>query len=240
MYIIRTGTVLVLIEKEGKQIPIKKLGKVQYVGEMSFLTGVKRSATVIAEAAVLVNERPPDILEDEHLGLSTWAVSIARVLVRRIRTTTEQLGSYMTGPETSAITEPQAASEVSDGNAQQAEQARQLFLKGRFTEKSIVPIQNQSITALWLNGNGETGRAVQVCSNLIYGGIHWFLPSKDELNLMFLNLHQHGLGDFQAGFYWSSSEDDADHAWAQYFYDEGQLQLDNKNYTSYVRAIRAF
>ena len=44
MYIIRTGSVQVLIEKEGKQIPITELGQGQYVGEMSFLTGVKRSA----------------------------------------------------------------------------------------------------------------------------------------------------------------------------------------------------
>ena len=146
MYIIRTGSVIIFIEKEGKQIPITKLGQGQYIGEMSFLTGIKRSATVIAETAVLVNEIAPDILEDENLGLSTWAVSIAKTLIRRIRTTTEQLGSYMLGHETPALTEAQAASEVPvpDGRSRHTEQqTRRLFLKGRFTEKSIEPIQNK-------------------------------------------------------------------------------------------------
>lgn len=145
MYIIRTGSVMIIIEKEGKQIPITKLGPGQYVGEMSFLTGVKRSATVIAETDILVNEISPDILEDEHLGLSTWAVSIAKVLVRRIRTTTEQLGESMLGHETPAITEAQAASEVpvpGDGG-QRTEQSRRLFLKGRFTEKSIETLKKK-------------------------------------------------------------------------------------------------
>jgi CRP-like cAMP-binding protein len=145
MYIIRTGTVMVFIEKEGRQIPITKLGQGQYIGEMSFLTGVKRSATVIAETDILVNEIPPEILEDEHLGLSSWAVSIAKVLVRRIRTTTEQLGEYMLGHETPTITEAQAASEVPlpEGNVKRTDQARRLFLKGRFTEKSIEPVKNK-------------------------------------------------------------------------------------------------
>ncbi|MDC7227541.1 MAG: cyclic nucleotide-binding domain-containing protein [Spirochaetales bacterium] len=145
MYIIRTGTAKVLIEKEGRQIPITELGKGQYVGEMSFLTGVKRSATVIAETNIMANEIPPNILDDEHLGLSSWAVSIAKVLVRRIRTTTEQLGEYMIGHETPTITEAQAAAAVPlpDRSAVRQEQARRLFLKGKFTEKSIDPIKNK-------------------------------------------------------------------------------------------------
>lgn len=145
MYIIRTGTAKVFIEKEGRQIPITELGQGQYVGEMSFLTGVKRSATVIAETDIMVNEIPPQILEDEHLGLSSWAVSIAKVLVRRIRTTTEQLSEYMVGHETPTITESQAAAAVSaqGRNNDNQDQSRRLFLKGRFTEKSIESIKNK-------------------------------------------------------------------------------------------------
>ncbi len=146
MYIIRTGTVKVFIEREGRQILITELGKGQYVGEMSFLTGVKRSATVIAETDIMVNEISPEILDDEHLGLSSWAVSIAKVLVRRIRTTTEQLGEYKLGHETPAITETQAAAEATapDRNSQaRADQDRRLFLKGRFTENSVEPVKNK-------------------------------------------------------------------------------------------------
>ncbi len=147
MYIIRTGSVQVLIEKEGKQIPITELGPGQYVGEMSFLTGIKRSATVIATSPTLVNDLPYSILEDEHLGISSWAVSIAKVLVRRIRTTTEQLGEYMTGHKTPGMTEavpaPQPVAGQPESGAPKTERARRLFLKGRFTEASIEPIKNK-------------------------------------------------------------------------------------------------
>ena len=153
MYIIRQGTVKVFIEKDGKQIPITEVGKGQYIGEMSFLTGVKRSATVIADTNILVNEIPQSILEDEHLGLSSWAVSIAKVLVRRIRTTTEQLGEYLTGHENRSIPESQAAAEVplpDRDAATRGDNTRRLFLKGYFTYNSIVPIKSK-IRELKLN-----------------------------------------------------------------------------------------
>lgn len=148
MYIIRTGTARVLIEKEGKQIPITDLGQGQYVGEMSFLTGVKRSATVIAASDMVVNEIPPDILDDEKLGLSSWTSSIAKVLVRRIRTTTEQLGDYLLGHENREMPLAQQAEEVKPDSADTAAAAesvksRRLYLKGRFSESSIELVKNK-------------------------------------------------------------------------------------------------
>ena len=144
MYIIRSGTVKVVIEKDGRQIPITELGKGQYIGEMSFLTGIKRSATVTAATPVLVSEIPSTILEDEHLGISSWAVAIAKVLVRRIRTTTEQLGEYMSGEKTPEMTESQAAAEIgAEKDQQKPEQDRRLFLKGRFSESSIETVKNK-------------------------------------------------------------------------------------------------
>jgi hypothetical protein len=34
----------------------------------------------------------------------------------------------------------------------------------------------------------------------------WFLPSKDELNLIYENLYKKGIGGYKAALYWSSSE----------------------------------
>ncbi len=69
------------------------------------------------------------------------------------------------------------------------------------------------------------------------GKSDWFLPSKDELNQMYVN--KPTIGDFASGSYWSSSEDSASNAWAQYFRLRFQYDTD-KNDTVHVRPVRAF
>ncbi len=69
----------------------------------------------------------------------------------------------------------------------------------------------------------------------------WFLPSQDELYLMYTNLYMNSLGGFSVSNYWSSSEYAASYAWQQYF-DNGN-QLHNYNYKDAeyrVRPVRAF
>lgn len=95
MYILRSGTVKIMIKHNNSFIPITDLKAGSYVGEMSFLTGVPRSASVIAQTPVTATVIDVAVLHDENLGLSNWAVSLAKVLVRRIRMTTEILGSYI-------------------------------------------------------------------------------------------------------------------------------------------------
>lgn len=95
MYIIRGGRVRVSIEKNGRVVPITELGKGCHVGEMSFITGIPRTATVTALEPVIANRVSPDILADDTLSISGWAISIARVLVERIKRTTDILGDYM-------------------------------------------------------------------------------------------------------------------------------------------------
>jgi hypothetical protein len=76
------------------------------------------------------------------------------------------------------------------------------------------------------------------------GYTDWYLPSKDELNKLYLN--RTAIGGFAIGFnYWSSTEGNANlvgvssGAWCQSFYDG--YQADGfKNYAFNVRAIRAF
>ena len=67
----------------------------------------------------------------------------------------------------------------------------------------------------------------------------WFLPSKDELNLMYQNLKKSNLGGFSEGYYWSSSEDNASDAWSQVFFNGTQYNLYRKPEVR-VRAVRAF
>ena len=65
----------------------------------------------------------------------------------------------------------------------------------------------------------------------------WYLPSKYELNLLYLQ--KAVVGGFANNYYWSSSEDDAVYAWYQGFAN-GLQEYNTKNGTIYVRAVRAF
>jgi len=74
-------------------------------------------------------------------------------------------------------------------------------------------------------------------SSVVYAD--WFLPSKGELNAMYTNLRQAGVGGFAADFYWSSSEGGAGTAWNQLF-DGGSQANNNKSNTDSVRPVRSF
>jgi len=90
---------------------------------------------------------------------------------------------------------------------------------------------------------GEIGCAAQLCDKLAYKGFtDWFLPSKDELDLMYKNLKQKNLGRFGAGkSYWSSSQATDECAWYQSFDSGRQFNYGNYKYNQFeVRAIRAF
>ncbi|MDR1507571.1 MAG: DUF1566 domain-containing protein [Treponema sp.] len=87
---------------------------------------------------------------------------------------------------------------------------------------------------------GETGKAAQLCEALNINGCNdWFLPGKDELNLMYVNLKRKNLGSFQNAWYWSSTQDDTNYAWVQRF-GNGDQYYSDKNLTYSVRAVRAF
>jgi len=101
---------------------------------------------------------------------------------------------------------------------------------------------NTTIIVKWLNDNSEIDRAAQLCDALVYGGYSdWFLPSRDELNLIYTNLKVFGVGGFAGDVsYWSSSEDDADAAWGHNFYNGSQSTYYKALQDSSVRAVRAF
>ena len=102
---------------------------------------------------------------------------------------------------------------------------------------------NTAIIVATQIGDNQTGNfAAKVCadysvtvSGVTYGD--WYLPSKYELNLLYLQ--KVAVGGFASADYWSSSEYDNNLAWIQSFDDGYQLYY-LKNSTYSVRAIRAF
>jgi len=96
----------------------------------------------------------------------------------------------------------------------------------------------QNNTTLIMNGCNDHNIAAWTCHNYNGGGYNdWFLPSKDELNLMYPQ--RSFIPDMSSGTYWSSSQYDNNDAYAQDFSTGGQNHI-SKVGPGYVRAIRAF
>ena len=99
---------------------------------------------------------------------------------------------------------------------------------GNSNSNSIVTVQ----------GNGTY--PAKLCYDLVFNGYSdWYLPSKDELNKLYLN--KNAIGGFAATYYWSSSDVSYVNyaAWSQGFNDGGPNLIDKAN-SAYVRAVRAF
>jgi len=93
---------------------------------------------------------------------------------------------------------------------------------------------------------GHTSSAAKLCLDLVSGGqSDWYLPSIQELNMLWNNyftvarvLSQiSGATQLSNSYYWSSSENLYNYAWAFAFVHIGNF---NKSSTYYVRAVRAF
>ncbi|MDG2138751.1 MAG: DUF1566 domain-containing protein [Flavobacteriales bacterium] len=91
-------------------------------------------------------------------------------------------------------------------------------------------------------GCTSTGTAADICANLtLEGHSDWFLPSKDELNLMRSNIYGDGnIGGFNNGTgYWCSTEKGHSSAYMIYF-NTGSVISQAKNNNYKVRAMRTF
>ncbi len=96
-------------------------------------------------------------------------------------------------------------------------------------------------TALIVAGCNQASFAAKLCNDLVSGGqSDWFLPSRDELNLMIKNMYLNGQGNISAvGYYWSSWEQDGQDAWL-FSLPNFSIVPFPKYDTHSVRAIRAF
>ncbi len=87
-------------------------------------------------------------------------------------------------------------------------------------------------------GCSTAGIAAQICNDLeLNGYTDWYLPSKDELNKLYLSKDL--VGGFAADWYWSSSELSSIYAWRQQF-GNGNQTSSIKTSNSRVRAVRSF
>lgn len=109
--------------------------------------------------------------------------------------------------------------------------------------KTIIGTTDSSIGAGFLNTlrictyTNKKNTAVQLCRSLTYNGYKdWFLPSNDELNLLYINLKTNGKGGFSDEIYWASTEDQA---FARVInFSDGRQGSSPKDSTFTVRAIR--
>jgi len=115
--------------------------------------------------------------------------------------------------------------------------------KGSFIGKTLTAIgTGMTNTAQMIAQNSEAGKAGTVARAFQGGGkTDWYLPSKDELNQMYINRSIiEGLG---SNAYWSSSEIINTNAWTQYFtlkFNNGVQTNGTKADPKYVRPVRAF
>ena len=128
-----------------------------------------------------------------------------------------------------------------------------------------VPYNNASAiglgykNSLAIVGQGNDTTTAAGATRAYRGGSQsdWYLPTTAELNLLCqwarnvtqsvttactggaLNTGTGASGGFSTGYYWSSSEFGASHAWIQYF-DVGFQDPNPKDGAAYVRPVRAF
>jgi len=102
-----------------------------------------------------------------------------------------------------------------------------------------VGIGSANTTAI-VSGCSTSGIAARLCDNLVSNGYSdWYLPSLNELSLMYTNLKVQGLGSFTSAYYWSSSQYSSTNGYVQSFTANSNA-IASKSSSYRVRAIRSF
>ena len=141
------------------------------------------------------------------------------------------------------------------GHCRKTSQGKDIFLSTKtgigegYSNTDILVSNMQDVAYISLSGDSTPNYAARLCKVLEYkanGEVFkdWFLPSKDELNLVYENLYKKGLGSFEHypyGYhFWSSSEIDAYSVCVQNFVDGNQGSNSRGLDDACVRPVRAF
>jgi hypothetical protein len=127
-------------------------------------------------------------------------------------------------PTHALIVAPRAAGATGTGTGSSYTPATNLAWKTTqtTTANTTSPFDGSANTAAMVTAGIANHPAAQFCVNLGIGGFSdWYLPSKEELRLVYRNLGAvvPRLGNFGKSFYWTSSEYDLNNAWTVNFKD---------------------
>ena len=120
-------------------------------------------------------------------------------------------------------------------------------------ERSNCPLTKRDVESygkrITLAGELSWSEAQNGCDELILNGYSdWRLPTIEELNIMYVNLQQKGIGGFYNVCYWSSTTDRNENMKFiqcfgksdNYYYKSGEVRSSRIDNIGYVRAVRAF
>ena len=95
--------------------------------------------------------------------------------------------------------------------------------------------------------NGSDNTASKLTIELVHNTYDdWYLPSRDELFHMYLNIGKGGvdenynIGVFSNSTYWSSSESNSFYAWTVNFTNGSSTSMLKNTFSNQLRAIRSF
>jgi len=168
---------------------------------------------------------------------ATTYTPIAGDVNKLIKVVATGIGNY-SGTVTSSATSAVVAA-FAIGDSYQG--GKIAYIDGTGQHGLIAAPSDQSIEIVWYNGSytvtgatatafgtgnantntivasqGTGSYAAQLCADLELNGYNdWYLPSKDELNKLYLK--KAALGVFASNYYWSSSEISNTNAWCQNF-----------------------